>query len=321
MPGIDFNSALLAADHIKELAHSLGASVVGIVPSGPVKRENEFIEWLNRGYAADMDYLKRYQNQRFDPEKLLPGAKAIIVIGVNYFNPDEPDSAKNPYKVARFAWGEDYHRILRKMLKRIRNRLAENVAGLKGRICVDTAPFMDKYWAEQAGIGWQGKHTNLISRKFGNWLSLGSLIINAKVDEYDNPHKDYCGTCTRCLEACPTGALVEPYVLDANLCISYWTVESKDEKIPDNIADKLNNYVFGCDICLAVCPYNRGQRPTNSPELKRSADVDRIESGEAAEYSEEEFRRKYSRSMLNRRGVFGIKRNLKASQKNGRPLK
>ncbi len=307
---------ILKADEIKALARAQGATVVGIAPSEPVTRKDEFLEWLDRGYAADMDYLKRYREQRFDPEKLLPDARAVIVIGVNHYTPDPPDDKHNPYKVARFARGEDYHRILRKILKRIRNGLREKVAGLNGRICVDTAPFMDKYWAERAGIGWQGKHTNLISRKFGNWLSLGSLIIDVPVDRYDTPHKDYCGTCTRCLEACPTGALVEPYVLDANLCIGYWTVETKKDKIPEEIAAKMNGYVFGCDICLDACPYNRGERPTEIPQLERSEDIDSIETGQVLSLNESQFKEKFSRTMLNRRGLAGIKRNLDALRKN-----
>lgn len=316
MRGQEYNKTTLKADEIKDLARSLGVDSVGITPSGPIGRKEKFLEWLNRGYAAEMDYLRRYRDQRFNPDKLLPGAKSIIAVGINHYNPDPPEENRNRYKIARFAWGEDYHRILRKILKRLRHKLGEKSDGLKGRICVDTAPFLDKYWAERAGIGWQGKHTNLISRKFGNWLSLGSLIINAEIDRYDTSHKDYCGTCTRCLEACPTGALVEPYVLDSNLCISYWTVESKREKIPDEIAEKLDNYVFGCDICLNVCPYNRGQRPTEIPQLERSEDIDTIESGEAVSLSESQFENKFSRSMLNRRGLFGIRRNIQAVEKN-----
>jgi len=316
MRRIKNNKTVLKADEIKDLARSLGAVSVGIAPPGPVGRTEKFLEWLNRGYAAEMDYLKRCRDQRFNPEKLLPGAKSIIAVGVNHYNADLPGIEQNRYKVARFAWGEDYHRILRKILKRLRHKLGEKSGGLKGRICVDTAPFMDKYWAERAGIGWQGKHTNLISKKFGNWLSLGSLIIDAEVDRYDTSHKDYCGTCTRCLEACPTGALVEPYVLDSNLCISYWTVESKSEKIPDEIAKKLDNYVFGCDICLMACPYNRGQRPTDIPQLERSEDIDRIETGDIINLSESQFEDKFSHSMLNRRGLFGIRRNIKAVEKN-----
>ncbi len=302
----------LSSNKIKQVAENLGAAAVGIAPAGPVNRKDQFMEWLNRGYHADMDYLRKYRDQRFDPRNLLPGAESIIVVGVNYYN--EPPKNQSPplFKVARFAWGEDYHRILRKLLKKLRRTLIDENASLQGRICVDTAPFMDKYWAEQAGIGWQGKHTNLISRKFGNWLSLGSLIIDAEVDKYDNPHKDYCGTCTRCLEACPTSALPEPYVLDANLCIGYWTVETREEKIPEKISEKLNDYIFGCDICLSACPYNRGQRPTEIEELRRTEKVAEIESGSAASLDDAGFDSQYSRTMFNRRGLAGLKRTLKA---------
>lgn len=307
----DSNRQVLDSLEISNYAEKLGAVAVGFARSEKVEAWDKFLEWLVHGHAAEMDYLKKYKKERFDPANLLPGAKTVIAIGVNHYTEND---RKNPskYKVARFARGEDYHHILRKMLKKLRQFIVSKDSGISGRICVDTAPFMDKYWAARAGLGWQGKHTNLISRKYGNWLSLGSLIIDAEVNRYDEPLRDYCGTCTRCLEACPTGALVKPYLLDSNLCISYWTVETKKEKIPPDIAENLNGYIFGCDICLEVCPFNRGQRPTDIPKLERHGDLEIIEQGRLEAISEEKFDTMFSKSMLNRRGLSGILKNLQA---------
>lgn len=305
---------VLTSASIKELAYELGADTVGITESAPVRVKDKFLAWLKEGFAGEMSYLGRYQGKRFDPLNLLPGAKSIIVVGVNYF-PTLDDSArkKSPFKVAKYAWGTDYHYVIRRLLRRLRTQLRAIEPRLNGRICVDTAPFLDKYWAQKAGLGWQGKHTNLVSRQFGSWLLIGSLIIDVVVDKYDKPQTNHCGKCTACVDSCPTGAIFEPYRINATRCISYWTIESKAAKIPDEIIAKLNNWVFGCDICLDICPFNRFEKPCREKAFRRGEENDLIETGNAAGLSENEFAKKFSRSPIKRPGLSGIKRNIAAS--------
>jgi epoxyqueuosine reductase len=304
---------VLQSTTIKTLAEELGADTVGIAKAEPVQNIENFQTWLNNGYAGEMTYMNRYQEERFNPEKLLPGARSIIVIGLNY-SPTSNDNEKkqSPFRVARYAWGEDYHNVLRRMLRRLRTRLKSLQPKLRGRICVDTAPFMDKYWAQKAGLGWQGKHSNLVSRKFGNWLLIGSLIINIGIDKYDKPHSNHCGKCTACIDACPTKAIIAPYQLNATRCISYWTIESKKDHIPDDIRKNLNNIIFGCDICLEVCPFNKFEKPRRENNLKRLDETGLLENGKAANLSKEQFNTAFTNSPISRPGLSGIKRNIKA---------
>lgn len=307
---------ILKARDVKALAMSFGADTVGIAKAGPVENPDRFLQWLKNGSAGDMSYLAKYGEQRFDPDKLLSGARSIIVIGKNYF-PTETgkDSMKGPYKVACYAWGLDYHDVLRKMLEKLRAGLRKIIPDLKARICVDTAPFMDKYWAQKAGLGWQGKHSNLVSKKFGNWMVIGSLVIDAMTDSYDEAHGNHCGTCTACIDACPTGAIESPYIINAVKCISYWTIENKSEKISDEIAGKMQSWIFGCDICISVCPFNRFQKPNTEPAFSRLKEISLVESGEAVRLSEEQFNEKFKHSPIFRPGLKGLKRNLSALTK------
>jgi len=311
---MEIGGSILSAKEIKRTALELGFDAVGIALAGQVKREERFLEWLERGFQGEMEYMARHRKERFDPRELLPGAKSIISVGLNYF-PTEKDKSnqKGPYRVARYARGEDYHHIIRKKLQKLRSHLKTQRPGLSGRICVDTAPFMDKYWAEQAGLGWQGKHTNLLSRDFGNWLLIGSLVVDAVFDEYDRPHKDHCGKCRACIDACPTGAIVEPYCLDATRCISYWTIEAKGDRIPQATGKSMSKFVFGCDICLEVCPFNRFEKPTGETAFARIEGIDLIEEGRIDEIGADEFESKFANSPLKRPGYNGLKRNIRAA--------
>jgi epoxyqueuosine reductase len=298
---------------VTQLAFELQFDAVGVTRAAGVESRALFFEWMDSGYAADMSYLRRQPDARFDPQVLLPGARSIVAVGSNY-RPAVPEqkAAAGPARVATYAWGEDYHRVLRRRLRRMRTALAARVPGLRGRICVDTAPFMDKYWGRQAGLGWQGKHTNLVSRDYGSWLVLGALIITAEVDHYDDPHADFCGTCTACLDACPTGAFPRPYVLDARRCISYWTIESRDDCFPADISRHLESWAFGCDICLDVCPWNKFERPRRLDEFARGEQVALVESGRVTGLSEREFRERFAGSAILRPGLPGLARNLSA---------
>lgn len=302
---------ILPVDKIKKLAIELGFDSVGITPVSKVEDSPLFLEWLENGYAGEMDYLHRNINLRENPELLLPGAKSIIVTGLNYY-PIEKDKVAEEgcFKVAMFAWGEDYHKIIRQKLRQFRLRLRESIPELKTRVCVDTAPFMDKYWAQKAGIGWIGKHTNLVSKKFGSWLLIGSLILDAESDRYDIPHKNHCGRCTACLSACPTGALIEPNQLDARSCISYLTIESKSKTIPENIRENLNGWVFGCDICLSACPFNKFQKSRQEPTFGRTEAITIVENGGVVELPDNQFDELFQNSPINRPGPVGIRRNI-----------
>jgi epoxyqueuosine reductase len=307
------SEAPLAAEVIKRVAHELGADAVGIAPAAPVAARDHFLAWLGAGYAGDMTYLRRYQRERFDPRELLPGARSVIVVGVNYYpRPDDARTAAGPLRVARYAWGTDYHRVLRRMLRRLRRTLLAERPGARGRICVDTAPFADKYWAARAGLGWQGKHTNLVSRQFGSWLVLGSLVLRQAVDRYDSPHADFCGRCTACLDACPTQAFPFAYGLAATRCLSYWTIEAKASRFPPDIASHTAGWVFGCDICLEVCPWNKFQTPHGQPELNRRGAVALLETGRAGSFSPQEFEAAFAGTPLTRPGLKGIRRNIDA---------
>jgi epoxyqueuosine reductase len=301
----------LSSGLIKESAYELGADIAGIAVPSPVQNQAKFKDWLNKGYAGEMTYLIRHQEERFNPGRLLMGAQSIITIGVNYYPAaEELRKKEGPFCVAKYAWGEDYHSVLRRLLRSLRNRLRTMRPLLTGRICIDTAPFLDKYWAQMAGLGWQGKHTNLVSREYGSWLLVGSLIIDAAVDIYDTPHRDYCGNCRACIDSCPTGALVSPYELDATRCISYWTIESGAAGFPDNIKKHLGHWAYGCDICLSACPFNRFQKPHRHKSMARKESISLIESGQAADLSDGDFKVAFSGSPLLRPGYGGIKRNI-----------
>ena len=304
---------MLNSNEIKNIAVELGADIVGIAQAAPAANaRGRFLEWLGHGHHGELEYLKKYQSERFDPEILLPGAKSIISIGLNYY-PNDNDIAKKKgsYKVARYAWGVDYHITLRRTLKKLRGKLKEIEPNLNGRICVDTAPFMDVYWAQKAGLGWQGKDSVLVTTKFGSYINIGALVIDQPVDRYDEPSMNHCGNCTACIDACPTGAITEPYILDARKCISYWTIESKEEKFPDDIAKNLNDYVFGCDICISACPFARFAKPHRHEKYNRKDEISLIESGEVEKLTESEFDERYKDSPISRPGLSGIVRNIK----------
>ncbi|MEW5922931.1 MAG: tRNA epoxyqueuosine(34) reductase QueG [Candidatus Zixiibacteriota bacterium] len=307
---------ILNANEVKALAIRLGADTVGIAKAEPVANPRRFVEWLDAGHAGDMSYLSKYKEQRFDPGLLLPGAQSIIVIGKNYYPAIEDMAAmQTPFKVARYAWGLDYHDILRKMLNHLRTALRKSIPDLKARTCVDTAPFMDKYWAQKAGLGWQGKHSNIVSKEYGNWFVIGSLVIDAPIDSYDKMHSDHCGKCTACIEACPTGAIKTPYMLNAVKCTSYWTIEAKSKKIHDDMTEKMQNWVFGCDICISVCPFNRFQKPNTERAFSRLEGTGLVETGEVIRLSDSQFAQKYKRSPIFRPGLKGLKRNISALTK------
>ena len=286
---------------IRKLTQEAGFEKSGITQASMPGKSHLLTEWLRWGYHGDMDWMKRYQHLRQNVEELFPGARSVVCVAQNYFMVGKHASDPAIGKISRYAWGRDYHKVIPKKLKNILRRLKEFDPGIKGRVCVDTAPFMDKLWAEKAGIGWQGKHTNLITRDYGSWVFLGAMILNRDLI-YDTPAVDHCGSCSACLQACPTNALIEPGILDATRCIAYLTIEMRERVIPEHIGPSLHNYIFGCDICQEVCPWNKFQRPTSSRDyLPRSENLN-PSLEDLSQIDEEEFNRRFNGTPVKRAG-------------------
>tara|TARA_B100000949_G_scaffold192681_1_gene176708 strand:- start:217 stop:1380 length:1164 start_codon:yes stop_codon:yes gene_type:complete len=240
---------------IKDKAVGLGFNSVGISPASEIEG-TQLQLWLNRQYHGQMSYMERNSEKRKDPSRVLPSARSIISVSLNYFHPyDLPYNSSERGVFSRYASGDDYHDVLRKKLEQLLEHIRLLIPKVEGKIYVDTGPMMDKYWAAQSGIGWLGKHTNLLSRESGSWFFLGEILVSVAL-EYDSPGEDFCGTCTRCIDACPTDAIVQPYVLDSRRCISYLTIELRDD-IPEEFRSSMSNLIFGCDICQDVCPWNQ----------------------------------------------------------------
>ncbi len=251
---------------IQRRAHELGFALVGITPAERSQTLQRYRAWLENGYAGEMDYLERHLPLKEDPRRLLAEAKSVISLAMNYYTLDPPEFlAADPGRgqISRYAWGDDYHEVIRERLRQlvefIRQRFAETEPDC--RICVDTAPILEREYAQKARLGWIGKNTNLINWRSGSWYFLAEVLVNVQLTPTTEPLRGTCGTCTRCIEACPTDAIVAPNVLDSRLCISYLTIELK-ESIPAELRPKMGNLIFGCDICQEVCPWNSKATPT-----------------------------------------------------------
>ena len=300
----------LKSNQIKHKARELGFDKVGIVPASALSDEGrELQEWLANNFHGTMDYLAREPEKRSDPRLLLPSAKSVICVALNYFHSEkQPETAK----VSRYAWGDDYHDVLQEKLKALRAWMQEQVPEIETKICVDTAPMMDKAWAVRAGIGWLGKHTNVITREFGSWIFLGEMLISEEL-EYDNYiENDHCGKCTACLDACPTQAIIEPYKLDATRCISYGTIELRSEELPEVMRENLEGWVYGCDICQDVCPWTRFSKLTKEERFSPREGITELKLEELVEMSQEEFSTRFRKSAIKRAKVAGLRRNAKS---------
>ena len=305
---------------IKMKAVELGFTRIGIARAELLnEEENHLREWFARGYHALMQWLERDIEKRIDVTKVLPNAKSVICVTLNYYSPSRHSENPNLGKISRYAWGDDYHAVLTQRLEKLYEFLKSEIPGVEGKIYVDTGPVMDKAWAVRAGIGWLGKHTNVITREFGSWVFLGEILIDAEL-EYDTPMLDYCGNCTACLDACPTQAIVQPYVLDANKCISYLTIEHRSE-LPKEIVSNFQNWVYGCDICQEVCPWNRFQKETEEPAFQPRSENIAPRLAELAEMTHEEFSRRFKKSPMKRTKHSGLTRNAKAVLESARSSK
>jgi epoxyqueuosine reductase len=252
--------------------------------------------------------MARNADRRGDPREILPGARSVLSVAMNYYtegrHSDDPDAGK----ISRYAWGDDYHDIVKPKLLELLAYIQTNVPGTEGVVYVDTGPVLEKAWAARAGIGWEGKHTNVITQEFGSWVFLGEIILSIELD-YDAPATDHCGTCTLCIEACPTDAIVEPYVLDSNLCISYLTIEHRGE-IAAGLGEKFDRWIYGCDICQDVCPWNeKFSIITSAGGFAPRAATIAPELNHVAEMQQDEFSRTFSKSPVKRTKLSGLRRN------------
>jgi epoxyqueuosine reductase len=305
----------LQSDEIKAQARALGFEKVGIVPAVALTAEGDNLrEWLVRNFHGRMDYMARAPEQRADPRLLLPSAKSVVAVALNYFRPEKHQEDPGRGKISRYAWGDDYHDVLGDKLKLLLAWIKERAPEAEGKICVDSSPMMDKAWAVRAGFGWIGKHTNVITKEYGSWIFLGELVLSLELDYDSYIEPDHCGTCTACLEACPTGALIAPYQIDAQRCISYGTIELRDEKLPEPIESNLEGWIFGCDICQDVCPWSRFSKPTAEARFEPRPEIISPHLDQIADLTEAEFAARFRRNPVKRAKLAGLRRNARAAK-------
>ena len=315
---LDNKAALSLA--IKQQAYSEGFNKVGIVKAEPLNDEGRRLEeWLARGYEASMKWMLREPAKRANPLEFFPEARSIIVVAANYYTPHEHEDSSATGKISRYAWGDDYHDVIGEKLRSLLSWIESIGPGVKGKVCVDIQPVMDKAWAVRAGLGWLGKHTNLITPEFGSWVFIGELLLNIELEFDSERIDDHCGTCTLCIDACPTDAITEPYVLDSNKCISYATIELRSDSLPVEIESKLSGWLYGCDICQDVCPWNRFQQVSDERRFDpRPGNVNSDLAG-ILELEPSDYARRYRGSAMKRAKLTGLQRNANALRAHGAP--
>jgi len=306
-----------ASRRVKEHALRLGFSHAGVAAATQLEEEGERLrQWLARGYHAGMHWMARAPERRDDPRQVLPGARAVVAVAANYHTPDTHSTDPRHGKISRYAWGDDYHTILGKRLEALQEWVEAEWPGERCRWYVDTGPVMEKAWAQRAGLGWVGKHTNLITADRGSWVFLGAMLTTLPLAP-DEPATDHCGTCTLCLEACPTQALVEPYLLDGIRCISYLTIEHRDE-IPESLQGRFENWIFGCDVCQDVCPWNRKfASPSGEEAFRPRAGFAAPDLDAWGAMSEREFDGRFAGSPVRRARREGLARNIAFVRRTG----
>lgn len=303
----------LTSEIIKKQAHVLGFHKVGIAPVPPPADDAvaHLQAWLALGYHADMAWMNN--PRRLDVQQCWPEVQSVICVALNYYTPQQRPQGKEYGKISRYGWGRDYHKIMHKKLKKLVNWLEEQEEGVQARFYADTGPIQDKVWAQRAGLGWIAKNGNLITREYGSWVFLGEVLINVKLAP-DTPHTEHCGTCTRCLDACPTQAIAEPFVVDANRCIAYHTIENRAETLPEAIAPHLEGWVAGCDICQDVCPWNqRFAQTTDVADFQPYPQNVAPTLQDLAQITDEDWDRQFRASALRRIKPEMLRRNAKAN--------
>ncbi len=292
---------------IKETAQQLGFMHCGISVAEFLEEEAPRLEnWLSNNLHGTMSWMENHFDKRLDPRLLVPGAKTVISLLYNY-TPNET-LPSDSFKISKYAYGEDYHFVIKDKLRDFLSILRDQIGAIEGRVFVDSAPVMERAWAQRSGKGWIGKHSLLLNRQHGSYFFLAELIIDLEATP-DTPTGDYCGTCTACLDACPTDAITEPYIVDSNRCISYLTIELRDAIAPE-FRDKMNDWMFGCDICQDVCPWNRFATPHNEPAFLPNPDLKDMSREDWINLSEESFRKLFKKSAVKRTKFDGLKRTI-----------
>lgn len=304
-----FSSMSARTQLIRAEAERLGFCFTGFAKAEELTEEAYKLEaWLNKGYHGQMGYMANHFDLRIEPRKLVPGAKSVICLAYNYFNPAKQEDAAAP-KIAQYAYGEDYHFVVRDKLKSLYSFIQENIGEVDGRVFVDSAPVMEREWAKRSGLGWLGKNTLLINPKQGSFFFLAEIILDLELTT-DSPIRDHCGTCTRCIDACPTEAISpQGYLLDSSKCISYLTIELKDS-IPNEFKEQMAGYAFGCDICQDVCPWNRFSKRHQEPAFEPHPDLLTMRKSDWEEITEEVFKEIFKKSAVKRTKLEGLKRNI-----------
>jgi len=298
---------------IKSFAANLGFNYCGIAKAQVLNDDARRLEsWLSKGMHGSMQYMENHFDLRVDPSKLVPGAKSVITLLLNYF-PEQQQPETAP-KISKYAFGKDYHEVIRNKLKFFLQQIKEQVGEVHGRGFVDSAPVLERAWAQKAGIGWIGKNGNLINKQSGSFFFIATLIIDLELMYDDVFAKDYCGTCTKCIDNCPTDAILPDKVIDGSKCISYFTIELKDALIPDSMKGKFDNWMFGCDVCQDVCPWNRFSKPASEIEFTPIPEILNFSTNDWEELTEESFKTIFANSALKRSKFSGLKRNLKFIQ-------
>lgn len=293
---------------VKQIAQRLGFMACGISKATFLEEEAPRLEkWLMQNHHGEMGYMARNFDKRLDPRKLVPGAKSVVSLLYNYY-PNASQTDKDAPKLARYAYGKDYHHVIKDKLFEFMHDIQTEIGAVEGRVFVDSAPVLEKAWAAKSGLGWVGKNTNLIRKQNGSYFFIAELIIDLELAA-DGAVTDHCGSCTACLDACPTNAFVAPYKLDASKCVSYFTIELKDA-IPNEVKGQFDDWAFGCDICQEVCPWNRFSTPHNEPQFEPNPALMQLSKKDWHEITEEVFKRLFEASAVQRTGFNGLKRNL-----------
>lgn len=298
---------------IKTEAKRLGFLSCGVSKAHFLEEEAPRLEkWLNKNMNGKMQYMENHFDKRLDPRLLVDDSKSVISLLLNYY-PDKKQT-EHTYKISKYAYGQDYHHIIKGKLRQLQEFISEEIGEVSGRAFVDSAPVLDKAWAAKSGLGWIGKHSNLLTQKVGSFYFIAELIIDLDL-EYDTPVTNHCGTCTACIDACPTEAITEPYVVDGSKCISYFTIELKDN-IPTEFKGKFDDWMFGCDVCQDVCPWNRFSKSHNEPLFNPHPELLSITKQDWEDITEETFRKVFKKSAVKRTKYSGLKRNISFLKKN-----
>lgn len=310
---------MILASTIKERALFEGFDKVGVVGASLLEDEGRRLqEWLARGYHGEMSWMARDVQKRSDPRKLFPQARSVVVVALNYYTPHQHQQNPATGKVSRYAWGDDYHDVTKMKLASLLSWIQEQEPEAEGKICVDIQPTMDKAWAVRAGLGWLGKHSNVITPEHGSWIFIGELLLNLELDHDTDVIEDHCGTCTLCIDACPTAAITEPYVVDSNKCISYATIELHTPELPPQVEQNLSGWLYGCDICQDVCPWNRFEATTAEARFAPREGNVNAELTDILELTPETYATRFRGSAMKRAKLSGLQRNAKAIHRSHR---